>query len=171
MARVNIHTKVSSENSPFGIPRVGMWLVEVINGDASDTFYRFSIRESAKAQELTLQMICNALTVTQKLNVEFESIEIYSDCKSVGNAFLNHWFEGWGSKQEWKTAKGEDIADKELWTQVWELQNAQGKRCIFSKEKSSYHDWMGTQIRKEIEKIKDKEAAAAGVEKVREMLK
>lgn len=170
MARVNVITRINKENSPAKIERVGMWLIEVIKDGDPETQQGFLIREAITGKELTLQLLCNALSRVKKLGIDFESVEIYSDCEPVTSAFLNKWFYKWPDNG-WKTTKGKEIADKETWEMLRKLLNESCKRYIICANKSSYHDWMGTEIKKKIEKIKNKAAAEAGVIKVREMLK
>lgn len=46
-----------------------------------------------------------------KQNNEFE---IFSDSAYVVNAINNHWIEVW-QRNNWKTAKGDDVKNKDLW--------------------------------------------------------
>ena len=169
MARVNVITRITKEKSPAKMQRVGMWLVEVIKDTYPETIQGFLQRESITGQELTLQLLCNAVSVVKKLNIDFESIAIYSDCEPVSRAFLNKWLEKW-AVEDWKTSKGKEIADDTTWMLLWKLLNESGKRYILCDTKSSYHNWMATQIEKEMEKIKDIEAADAAVKKLEEIL-
>lgn len=168
MARVNIITKITDSETPAKLQRVGMYYVEIMNGKTTK-HQGMLTRESITGQELTLQLLANALTVIKYIDEELDSIEIYSDCKAVKNAFLNKWIDKWCAEQ-WKNAKGNDIADKETWMLVWRLLTRSGKRYIFAQEKSRWHDFMQVQLDKELEKLKQKQLAEEAVEKINRLL-
>ena len=174
MARVNVVTSVTDSTCPAKMKRVGMWLVEVIEPKGLEepnvTTYQGTLeRESITGKELTLQLLANGLTKLKKLNKEFDSISMYFNCQPVESAFLNKWLDKW-SKDDWKSARGEDVADKETWILVWELLTDIGKDYIAMREKSSYANWMQTELKKMLKKIADKEAAVAGIKKINEIL-
>lgn len=149
MARVNVMTAITGNKSPAQIERVGMWMVEVIDDGFPITYQGMLKRESITGRELTLQLLANGLTKLRKLEIEFEEIAMYFDCQVVESAFLNKWIERW-SEQDWKNAKGEEIADKDTWMMIWNLLTSLGKRYIAPREKSSYENWMHDQIEKAI---------------------
>ncbi len=47
----------------------------------------------------------------------YEEIEIFSDSAYVVNAMKKNWITLWKSK-DWKTSKGEDVKNKELWLEL-----------------------------------------------------
>ena len=169
MARVNVITSITDCKSPAKIQRVGMWLIEVIENATPTTYQGILIRESITGQELTLQLLANALTALKKLGIEMDEIAMFFNCQIVESAFLNKWLEKW-SEHEWKSAKGEDIADKDTWLIIWNLLTAIGKRYITVKERSSFELWMQIQLNKEIEKIRNREAAEISIAKINEIL-
>lgn len=159
----------TGSKSPARMQRVGMWLIEVIEDTFPVTYQGTLTRDSISAQELTLQLLANALTVIKNLDVEMETIEMYFDCQIVASAFLNKWIEKW-SESEWKSAKGEDIADKNTWMLIWKLLNAIGKRYIAMKDRSSYANWMKIMLKKEEEKIRNQIIAEESIAKIKEKL-
>lgn len=54
-----------------------------------------------------------------KSNNEFE---IFCDSAYVVNAVNNHWIETW-QRNNWKTTKGEDVKNKDLWEEFSKVKN------------------------------------------------
>lgn len=48
------------------------------------------------------------------------NVEVYSDSAYVVNAFNNHWIEGW-IKKNWINSNREQVKNKELWQELYEL--------------------------------------------------
>ncbi len=145
MARVNIMTAVTNPTSPKPMKRIGMCMIEVIDNGFPKTIERYLERESITEKELSLQLLANALTILKRLNIEFEEVGIYSDCKYIESAFNNKWLDGW-TESDWMNAKGKEVANKDLWKMIWELLTAIGKRYILPEDKSSYENWMHNQL-------------------------
>lgn len=169
MARVNVITSITDPKCPAKIQRVGIWIIEVVENSFPVTSQGMLVREAITGQELTLQLLANALTKAKQLNKEIESIEMYFNCEVVEERILNKWLEKWNDN-EWKNAKGKDIADKDTWMLIWNLLIGLGNRYIVSQKQSSYELWMQSELRKQMEKIKDKAAAEESVKKIQEML-
>ena len=169
MARVNIMTAITDNRTPAKMPRIGMWLIEVIEDSFPVTHQGTLERESITAQELTLQLLANALTKLKKLNIEMDEIEIYLDCTVVRSAFMNHWLDKW-SINEWKSAKGEEIADKSTWMLLWNLLTETGKRYIAVDKQSRYENWMHTELNRAVTKKREKEIAEESIKKIMQKL-
>ena len=59
-------------------------------------------------------------------------VKIYSDSAYTDNAFNEGWIHGW-MKNGWKKADGKQVANVELWQQLWDL--TQKHRTEFIKVK------------------------------------
>lgn len=70
-------------------------------------------RMELKAIVTTVQRIRDMLSGKRKI----DSIEIYSDSAYVVNAINNNWLLRW-SMEKWKTSKGSDIKNKDLWLKL-----------------------------------------------------
>lgn len=144
MDRVNI-TIAHTCKGPGRQKAVGMYLIECIHDGIPDTKYKCLVRESITSKELSLQLLANAIHMISRANADFDSVEIYSEEQYITNAFEQKWIEKW-SENDWKNAKGKDVADAEIWQMIVEKMNSCGKRFIFCRNKSSYSNWMHQQM-------------------------
>lgn len=55
--------------------------------------------------------------------------EIFSDSAYVVNAINNHWIEVW-QKNNWKTTKGDDVKNRDLWEEFSKVRKEVLKRGI-----------------------------------------
>ena len=94
MDKVNIVT-VTTCKGPGKQEAVGMWLIEYINEKGTQTKQDFLYRESITANELTLQLMANAVYLISKTDIEFENVSVYMDCSNIASAFMNKWIEKW----------------------------------------------------------------------------
>lgn len=152
MDRVNIVT-ITSCKGPAKQKADGMFLVEQIHNGEPKTYTKIMHRDSITSKEFSLQLLGNAIYIVSRANIDFDSIEVYSDEPYVVSAFENKWIEKW-TKDNWLTARGNEVAHKETWKKIIMLMNDSGKRFIFSREKSSYENWMRNQMAWELRKGK-----------------
>ena len=169
MARVNVMTAITDNANHFKKQRIGMWLIEVIEGTPT-TYQGILTRDCIGGQELTLQLLANALTKVKSLDIQIDSIAMYMDCQLVESALLNQWLDKW-FKNDWLRSRDRELADRDTWIIVWNLLTALGDRYIVMREPSSFENWMHTQLKSELKKIDDKKAAEEAVERVKEILK
>lgn len=59
--------------------------------------------------------------VLKKRKANENEYELYSDSAYVVNSINNGWIEKW-KKNDWKTTKGEDVKNKDLWSQFATLE-------------------------------------------------
>ena len=114
--RVRIFTEgACSEN-----PGPGGWAVvfnsekkcRTISGNEElTTNNRMELRAVIEAFKRTIN------TKNLKHDIQYD---IYSDSAYVVNTINNHWIEAW-KKNNWKTTKGEDVKNKDLWEEFDEL--------------------------------------------------
>lgn len=80
-------------------------------------------KEGTTNNIMELEAIKNAIKYIRKVKVETKSypdkVTIYSDSAYCLNG-LNSWCVGW-IKNGWKTAKGDDVKNKELWETTYSL--------------------------------------------------
>lgn len=145
MDRVNIVTATTCKG-PAKQKATGMMLVEHIKDGIPNTIYKYLERDSITSKELSLQLLANSIYIVNRTKADFDSIEIYSDEPYVISAFENKWIEKW-SANDWKNAKGKEVADAQLWQQITKLIQESGKRVIFTSAKSSYYEWMQLQMK------------------------
>ena len=74
-------------------------------------------------------------------------LEIYTESRFVASAF--GWLQGW-KDNDWKTAKGKDVAHKDEWQQLTSLIEGR-KVTIHCQEDNSFRKWQ----KFELERMKD----------------
>lgn len=171
-------TTVTTAKGPAKQEAVGMFLVEVIRNGVPVTKQGFLERENITGKELTLQLFANAIFIASKEKTEFDSVECYLDEQSVVSAFSNNWISNWKSN-EWKTAKGAEIANTDTWKAVCEQIEKLTKRLIVTYSpqsedpsifKSSYTNWMGIQCNKRLNDIKEQRMIDAKIQQFKEKM-
>lgn len=149
MDRVNIIT-VTTAKGPRQQEMVGMFLVEQIHNGIPITKEGYLYREKIAKTEMTLQLLVNAAFIVSKARIDFDSVEIFTDEGLVESAFRNKWIENW-NESGWKNAKGKDVANAEIWQQLYEIMKSSSKRFIVTKERSQYKGWMELQAEKRLQ--------------------
>lgn len=157
MDKVSI-TTVTTAKSPKRQKAVGMFLVEVLHEDVPKTISKTLVRESVTNKELTIQLLANSICIINRINTECEEILMHIDEQIICSAISNKWIEKW-SNNNWKNAKGEEVANAELWKVLQE----EIKKCKYplrvSEERSQYDDWMHNECNRELKKEKENDNA------------
>lgn len=80
-------------------------------------------------------------------------VEIYSDSAYVVNAFVQKWIYGW-IKKNWRNSSGEEVKNKELWQELYNLTKIHEVKFIKVKGHSDneYNNRCDELARGEIEK-------------------
>lgn len=168
MARINIVLATTSKG-PSEQECVGGYIVEeIINGKAKKC-EKFLYREHISRDELTLQLLANAITLVKRSENEYESIEIYSDAGTVKNAFINHWIDNW-NENDWITAKKEKVKHEDTWKFIWKTMQPIMERCIFCSKESRWSNELHQHCENELEKVKNTQLVEENVKKIKEML-
>lgn len=154
MDKVNIVT-VTTCKGPGKQEAVGMWLIEYINEKGTQTKQDFLYRESITANELTLQLMANAVYLISKTDIEFENVSVYMDCSNIASAFMNKWIDKW-VENDWKKANGDEIANSTVWQQLYRIMDSCSKQFIVTDYRSRYTDWMNHEAETHIEVIRAK---------------
>lgn len=154
MDKVNIVTATTCKG-PARQEAVGKWLIEYIHDGEVSTKDGTLYRESITGNELTLQLLANAVYVVSKSDVVFETVEVRLDQKVIANAFMNQWIDKW-VENDWKTAKGEDVANSDTWKKLYAIMDSTSKRFIVTDHRSRYTDWLKYQSQTHLDVIKSK---------------
>ena len=105
--------KIYTDGSCLNNPGNGGWAA-IIN-DSGKILKITGSEKNTTNNKMELMAPINAL---QKINKE-KKIEIYTDSKYV-KLGITEWIKKW-IKNNWKTSKKEDVKNKELWMQLYEL--------------------------------------------------
>lgn len=145
MQKVIIYT----DGACSGNPGPGGWAAILIYGDNKKEISGGSINTTNNIMELTA-----ILEGLKSLKVECE-VEIYSDSAYSVNAFNQGWIYNW-LKKGWKTASGEQVKNKEIWQELYEL--TKKHKVTFNKVKGHSDDELNNRCdelaRGEIDKIR-----------------
>lgn len=82
--------------------------------------------------------------------IKKNEITIWTDCTYVAAGFNKGWLDTW-KKNGWKTAKGCDIANKELWQDIAELLDGNTPE-VRLKEKHEFKNWLKDEVEKRSKK-------------------
>ena len=105
--------KIYTDGSCLGNPGNGGWSA-IINDDGK--FIKISgCEKNTTNNKMELTAPINAL---KKINKE-KKIEIYTDSKYV-KLGITEWIHKW-TKNNWQTSKKEEVKNKELWIELFEL--------------------------------------------------
>lgn len=58
-------------------------------------------------------------SIQNKYNIEIGEVELYSDSAYCVNAINQNWIVKW-KRNQWKTSKGDDVKNKDLWLNLIE---------------------------------------------------
>ncbi len=110
MEKVTIYT----DGACSGNPGPGGW--------ASVLIYNGIEKEISGGMKETTNNIMEITAVIEGLKaLKFPcEVDLYSDSAYVVNTFLQGWIYGW-MKNNWKTASGSSVKNKELWQELYNL--------------------------------------------------
>ena len=99
-------------------PGPGGWGAVINTHDDCVTISGYELETTNNRMELraVIECIANVLE-NYKSSID---LEIYSDSAYVVNAINKNWLIKW-NKNGWKTAKGDDVKNKDLWRKLWFL--------------------------------------------------
>ena len=113
--RVRIYTDgACSEN-----PGPGGWAAIFNTENKCFTISGNEIETTNNRMELMAVIEAYKKIAKAKLNNEFE---IFSDSAYVVNAVNNNWIYIW-QRNNWKTTKGDDVKNKDLWIEFYKIKN------------------------------------------------
>lgn len=129
--RIRIYT----DGACSGNPGPGGWAMVVNTENQCKHYSGYDISTTNNRMELMAVVQCLRRILEHGSNSDV--YEIYSDSAYVVNSINNRWLDRWNAGG-WKTQKGEDIKNRDLWEQancyLVEVTNA-GQRVKFIKVK------------------------------------
>ncbi len=139
MKRVNIYI-ATSNRSPKPQDGIGIYILEAITSKGPATVTKEIAIKEATANQAQLQILADAM---ERIKEPCE-ICIYAEngyLAAVEN--LTEW-----KKNDWKTTRGKEVANKELWMKIEE------KSCVLQSNiqtKHEYKGWLEGEIRRRLE--------------------
>ena len=122
MQKVIIYT----DGACSGNPGPGGWASILISGEHKKEIFGGEKHTTNNIMELTA--ILKGLKALKKPC----EVELYSDSSYCVNAFKQGWIYNW-IKNNWKTSNGENVKNKELWLELYNL--TQSHKVSFNKVK------------------------------------
>ena len=108
--------KIYTDGSCLSNPGNGGWAAIIIKDDKV-----IEISGNEKNTTNNRMELLAPISALSKIE-DKENIEIYTDSKYVKQG-ITEWINNWKSNG-WKTSKKEDVKNKDLWTQLDELNNS-----------------------------------------------
>ena len=140
MDKVNIYV-VTTAKSPAPQKAAGYFIIEHVKDGIPITKEGRLYRDRITGTDLTLQLLCNAVYLVSKSNVEYETLVIATKDPLVDSAFNQKWIDTW-KENEWKNKKGEEVSNSEDWQQLCSLLDGLSHRYLFSNKNTSYFNIM-----------------------------
>lgn len=109
MQDVNIYIE-TSHRGPIRRDGIYMYVLEYIRGGVPFTREGGGNLQKASENQLALAALVSALG---RIRCACE-LHIYTECDYITSTLNNAWIRDW-SKAGWKTAKGAEVKNKELW--------------------------------------------------------
>lgn len=100
-------------------PGVGGWGFVIALKEQLFKNYGYHLETTNNRMEITavIECIYEVRGMHQRGEIKCSCLEIHSDSAYVVNAFKNKWIKKW-QLNNWKTAKGEDVKNKDLWLEL-----------------------------------------------------
>ena len=109
MQDVNIYIE-TSHHGPIRKDGMYMYVLECVRDGVPFTREGGGSLQKASENQLALAALVSAMG---RLRCACE-LHVYTGCDYIANAINNAWMREW-RKAEWKTAKGAEVKNKELW--------------------------------------------------------
>ena len=93
--------------------------------------------DEATENRLVLYAVRDAL---QRLKYDCR-VTIYTECQYIKSVLDNRWLERW-QINNWKNAKGKEIQDSILWSQIYQLLDETGHVLTAEKGSHEFSQWM-----------------------------
>lgn len=141
MKKVNIYTRTSFS----GIKKqsgVGLYILEMPTEKGPAT-----LQGSVKLEDMTqnaaeLTVIREAL---KRLKEKVE-IDIYTESTYAAAGWTEEWIETW-KKNDWLTAKGKEVSNRELWQEIDEMLKGNLFR-FHTEEPHPYRKWLKDEVKR-----------------------
>ena len=121
-----MNLRVYTDGSCSGNPGIGGYAAIIFDLDGKfKTKIRGGELETTN-NKMELVAVVKALQYIESLRIKknenYRDIKIYSDSAYVVNAMKLGWLKNW-KENGWKTKKGEDVKNKELWKELERIQD------------------------------------------------
>ena len=93
--------------------------------------------DEATESRLILHAVRDAL---QRLKYDCR-VTIYTECLYIKSVLDNHWLETW-QQNNWKNAKGKEVQDSILWSQIYQLIDETGHILTAENGSHEFSHWM-----------------------------
>ena len=121
-------TRIFTDGACSCNPGPGGWAAIFNRSESAETFSGNETLTTNNRMELTAATQAVIQICRIKPN-KVDDFEIYSDSAYVINAVNNEWISKW-KLNDWKTTKGEDVKNKDLWEQLCKYLNILKKNDI-----------------------------------------
>lgn len=138
MKQVDVFVTASIRGPARGTGRV-MYIMRTQKKSGGDYESKPAIAEYDEATEsrLVLYAVRDAL---QRLKYDCR-VTIYTESLYIKSVLENHWLEEW-ERKGWKNAKGKEIQDSILWSQIYQLLDETGHELTAEHSSHEFTQWM-----------------------------
>lgn len=157
LRRFYIVIKIYTDGACSGNPGPGGWSYIICK---DEEIIQMSGGTTGKTTNNRMELMAVVKALEKILEIKEEknmiAFQILSDSAYVINAINKRWVGYWKSN-DWKTSKGEDVKNSDLWKQLLELKNKcekQMKFLIFKKVEGHagnyFNEWVDSMARNEV---------------------
>jgi ribonuclease HI len=145
-----VHTDGACSNNPGG---PGGWAATLSYDDRFDVISGYSLCTTNNRMELTA--VVESIKYLKKKG--YKKIIINSDSAYVINGVNKGWIHEW-VKKGWKTKQGSDLANSDLWKELYEFYTDKGLTILFNKVAGhsghTFNEIADEEAKKEVEHAK-----------------
>lgn len=147
---IMIYTDGACSNNPWG---PGGWAVTLNYEDRYDVLSGYSLCTTNNRMELTAVVEA----IKYLINKKYKKIVVNSDSAYVVNGINKGWVQEW-FKKGWKTKQGNDIANADLWRELYSYYTMKGVSLTFNKVPAhsghTFNEIADEEAKKEVEYAK-----------------
>ena len=145
--------KIFTDGACSGNPGPGGWACIVCK---DEEIMQSSGGGNGKTTNNRMELMAVIKALEEVIKLEADRFQIISDSAYVINAVNKFWIGTWATNN-WKTSRGEDVKNTDLWKEFLEKKNMcvrQGKILIFEKVKGHegnyFNEWADSMARSEV---------------------
>lgn len=145
--------KIYTDGACSGNPGPGGWAYIICK---DEEIMQKSGGGNGKTTNNRMELTAVVKALEKILSFEEQTFQILSDSAYVINAINNHWIGCW-NQNNWRTSKGEDVKNSDLWKSFLDLRNKckrLGKFITFEKVKAHngnyFNEWVDSMARNEV---------------------
>ncbi|HLI00495.1 MAG TPA: ribonuclease H [Acidimicrobiales bacterium] len=144
-------TTLFTDGACLGNPGPGGWAWAIPGGA-----WQSGAADHTTNQRMELTAVLSAVTVNEG------PLEVVSDSTYVVNCFKQRWWQGW-ERKGWRNAKGEQVANQDLWRPLVETYKADPGRLSFRWVKGHAGDVMNDLVDRLAVEAANRQVGASGV--------